>query len=279
MRLKGDKVGIKKKQFAESAMLNNAQYMLYFNLLKSIAISQFQWSNLPDTVDERYLELTLFDTGKGLWFNDDCLGYIVAPFSGNGKIGAYGNPEKREAYTNNYHVTKSYKESVIIYNDVLKNNTYDIVKIYARRLADLDRTIDVNCSAQKTPILIVCDELQLLTLQNLFKDYIGNMPVIFGDKALNFSDAVKVIKTEAPYVSDKLYYLKSQIWREALTFLGVQNVNDQKKERMNVDEVDASNGAISAITNTRLLTRQTAVKKINEMFNLNVQVQTRCINE
>ena len=137
---------------------------------------------------------------------------------------------------------------------------------------DIDRSIDVNAKAQKTPVLIECDENTRLSMLNLYKEYDGNAPVIYGDRALNTSD-LKVLKTDAPFVADKLYTLRTQIWNEALTYLGVNNVNVTKKERLISDEVNRNQGGTIASRKSRLKMRQEACEEINDMFGLNVWVE------
>lgn len=146
--------------------------------------------------------------------------------------------------------------------------------MFARRLYNLDRIIDVNANAQKTPVLVQGTEKQRLTLLNLYKEFEGNAPFIFGDKNLDLN-ALKVLKTDAPYVCDKLYTLKTQIWNEALTYLGISNINIQKKERLITDEVTRNQGGTIASRYSRLESRRQAVEKINAMFGTNIEVNYR----
>ena len=88
-------------------------------------------------------------------------------------------------------------------------------------------------------------------------------------------EGLKVLKTDAPYVADKLYQLKSQYWNEALTYLGISNTNITKKERMISDEVMRNMGGVIASRYSRLESRRQAVKKINEMFGLEIEVNYR----
>ena len=140
------------------------------------------------------------------------------------------------------------------------------------RLWNLDRIIDVNANAQKTPVLIQASEKQRLMMLNLYKEFDGNQPFIFGDKNLDLN-SIKAISTQAPYICDKITDLKSNIWNEALTYLGIANVSYQKKERMVSDEVSRMMGGVIANRNSRLKTRQVAVEKINKMFGTNVKVE------
>lgn len=262
--------------FEESALLNNVTYMLYFNRLTELAISMFEWQNLPPSVDPRYIELHLFQNGSMVYFNDDVIGNLCLDCLPNGNFDVYGNPVLRRAYSsyNNYQRELNEDNSVIIWNNYLRTNSITDIKMYSRRLYLLDRVIDVNANAQKTPVLIQGTEKQRLTLLNLYKEFDGNSPFIFGDKNLDLN-ALKSLNTGAPYVADKIYQLKTQIWNEALTYLGISNINIQKKERLITDEVTRTQGGTIASRYSRLQARRDAVKKINAMFGTNISVDYR----
>lgn len=262
--------------FDESMILNNLTYRQYLNRLTELAISMFEWKNLPKTVDARYLELHLFETGCMVYFKDEVIGDLCLDCIVNGRLDVYGNPLLRRAYSgyNNYQKLLKYNNSVIIWNNYLHSNSILDVEMFARRLYNIDRIIDINANAQKTPVLVLGNEKQRLTLLNLYKEYDGNAPFIFGDKNLDIN-ALKALSTNAPYVCDKLYQLKTQIWNEALTYLGISNINIQKKERLITDEVTRNQGGTIASRYSRLETRRQAVEKINEMFGTNIEVNYR----
>lgn len=262
--------------FDDSAILNNLTYLQYINRLTELAICMFEWKNLPASVDQRYLELHLFETGCMVYFDDDILGNLCLDCIANGRLGVYGDPILRRAYSgyNNYQKLLKESNSVIIWNNYLHTNSILDVKMFAKRLYNIDRIIDVNANAQKTPVLVQGTEKQRLTLLNLYKEFDGNSPFIFGDKNLDLS-ALKSIQTGAPYVCDKLYQLKTQIWNEALTYLGISNINIQKKERLITDEVTRNQGGTIASRYSRLESRRQAVKKINDMFGTNIEVNYR----
>lgn len=263
-------------QFEESALLNNITYMQYFNRLTELAISMFEWQNLPPTVDPRYIELHLFQNGSMVYFNDDVVGNLCLDCLPNGNFDVYGNPVNRRAYSsyNNYQRDLNEDNSIIIWNNYLRTNSITDIKMFSKRLYLLDRIIDVNANAQKTPVLVQGTEKQRLTLLNLYKEFDGNSPFIFGDKNLDLN-ALKCLNTGAPYVADKIYQLKTQIWNEALTYLGISNINIQKKERLITDEVTRNQGGTIASRYSRLQARREAVDKINAMFGTNISVYYR----
>ena len=261
--------------FNESALLNRATYNYYFKRLKELAISMFEWENVPSSIDVRYLEETLFNRGECVFFEDEVMGHLALKCTIGGKFNVYKIPLLRRAISENgYNRKLKDNESVIIYNNYLHTSCIEDISLFAQRLADLDRTIDINAKAQKTPVLILCDENERLTLENLYMKYEGNAPFIFGDKKLN-PNSMTVLNTNAPYVCDKIYELKTQIWNEALTYLGISNTNVVKKERMISDEVVRNMGGTIASRHSRLEARRDACKQINKMFGLNIDVQYR----
>lgn len=266
----------KNQSFHDTLMANGATYVQYYNRLMELSMSMFEWKNLPDTVDERYLELGLFSSGCMVFFKDDVIGELALNMTYQGGFDIYGEPTRRRAYSryNQFQTTLDKDNSVIIWNNMLRTNSALDVQMFAYRLYNLDRIVDINANAQKTPVLITCDEKQKLTMKNLYMQYEGNYPVIFGDSNLDIK-SLSVLKTDAPFVSDKIYDLKVKIWNEALTYLGISNINITKKERMITDEVIRNQGGTIASRYSRLESRRRAVKKINKMFGLNITVDYR----
>lgn len=268
-------MGKGKREKWESALLNNRTYLQYYNRLLELAINMYEWKNLPPSIDERFLELTLFSDGMAVYFRDEILGDLCLQCMIGGNLDVYRIPIRRTAYaTNGYQAELDNTNSVIIFNNYTHTNSMLDVEMYARRLYEIERTIDVNVKAQKTPLVIRATENQRLTLKNMYMQYDGNEPFIFGDKNLDM-DGIKVLKTDAPYVADKLNILKRQIWNEALTYLGIENSNTEKKERLVSDEVTTNLGGVEAQRFCRLNARRQAVKAINEMFGLNISVDFR----
>lgn len=277
---------IKDRQFYNSRSYNNRYFMHYYNRLLELSISMFEWKNLPPNVDSRYLELVLFSNGQAVFFHDRDLadsnlmgnseddGYLAMAVAPTGNFDIYGYPVKRRAFshTNSYTVDNLDRtNSVMIYNNTLRTNTMLDIELFAKRLADLDRIVDINTSAQKTPILIVTDQNQKFSMEQVYKKYEGGEPVIFGDKGLT-NNPLSVLKTDAPFIADDIYRLKAQIWNEALTYLGISNVNINKKERLLQDEVTRNLGGTIASRYTRLDPRRQACKEINKLFGLNIWV-------
>lgn len=264
-----------RKAQTEAFLQNQRTYLQYVNRLTELSISMFDWKNLPDTIDARFLELALFNDGMAVFFKDEVMGYLGLQVMIGGALDVYRIPITRTAFAQNgYQMQLDPSNSVIIFNNMLHTNSILDVQEMSKRLYEIQRTIDVNVIQQKTPKIITCTENQRLVMKNLYAQYMGNEPFIFGDKNLDLS-GIKTLDTTSPYVADKLYDLKTQYWNEALTYLGISNVNTVKKERMITDEVQRNLGGTIASRHSRLFMRQQACEQINKMFGLNISVDYR----
>lgn len=266
----------KKTLFDESLVKNACAWQLYVTMIQQIALSSFQWEGLPDTISERDIETELFCNGSALWFYDDTIGYLCLPATPSSDFDVYGVPYRSIAYSkyNTYHKSCERTDSVLLYDNQMRIKPYPTCEYYAQRLWNLDRVIDVNANAQKTPVLVRSTDRQRLTLQQVYQKWSGNEPVIFADTALD-PESLTVFRTDAPYVADKLYELKSNLWNECLTYLGIANVITTKKERMIKDEVLKYQGGVYANRFSRLAAREEAARQINAMFDLDVHVRFR----
>lgn len=260
----------------ETMWLNNVTFMDYYYRIEEIAINMFEWANLPDSVDERFIELILCEYGYGVYFDDPVLGNLFLTCMTMEPLDVYRYPTKRRAYSvNSYQKELTDKDSVLVYNNYLHTNTLTTIILYARRLADIERSIEVNIRAQKTPVLVTCEEAQQLSMKNAYRDYDGNMPVIFANTGIVDPRSIQSIQTQAPFVADKLMIIKRQIWNEMLTFFGVENGNSEKKERLITDEVMSNLGSVQAQRYIMLNSRRKAADQINKMFGTNIEVNFR----
>lgn len=259
---------------AKGVDMNSLTVNDYYDRLRTIGLSLFEWENLPDSCNARFLEQTLYTYGRALFIYDDELGHLNMRCTPSGQLNNYDEPVSYNAYSTVYSKDFKREDCVLIRNNLLERPTDNSIVLFATRLTEAERTIDTNIKAQKTPVLIRCDDKDRLTMKNLYKNYEGNEPFILGAKSLDV-DSLKVLKTDAPFVADKLQIYKQQIWNEALTFFGINNVHTEKRERLITDEVNANNEIISINAQAMLLTRKEACKLINEMYDLDVSVKLR----
>lgn len=258
--------------------LNNRTFTEYYKKLKLVAKSIFKWNNLPNGINEKWIEEYLFHEGRCVFLKHDDLGYMVARCAEAGTLNEYDEPTIVRPVINNYiGVNRDYEnhsECVVIRNNDDSFPTSESIKLFAYRLTDITRTIDINISAQKTPVLIVTDNKQKQTLLNVYKQWNGFEPVIFADKSLNI-DGVKVLKTDSPIVFPDLQIQKNHIWNECMTFLGINNANMDKRERLVDDEVQANNEQVELFAMMMFKAREEACKEINKLFGLNISVEFR----
>lgn len=227
-------------------------------------------------LNQRQIEYHEYFKGATIFFEDKELdAYLCLPVILGGEFDLDDIPKKRVAYAKNgYRKELNETNSVIIYNNYLRKPSCYTVNHYANRLADLENAIDVNCKAQKTPVAIICDENERLSMENLYAKYEGNYPFIFGERDLDLK-GIRAIQTGAPFVADKMFQIKMQIWNEALTHLGISNISYQKKERLVSDEVIRNMGGTIASRYSRLEVRRDAVDKIKDIFGIEISVDFR----
>lgn len=272
----GTKLSVQEKFQKEAQFMNSATYLYWYGRMMEIAMAGFEWTGLPPEIDPRFLEMLLCFDGKALFYFDDGLGeFVTLQFSSAATLDIYREPMKRKAYSpavNFRSKTLTDKESVIIWNNSIRTPEIIPLRMYAQRLTECDRTIDVNVKQQKTPKIVRCTQEERLTLENLLKKYDGNIPFIFGSKNFANMEDISVMDTSVPYVADKIQILKKQILTEALTYFGVENANTEKRERLVSTEVTSNFGGVEIARRARLNARKIACKKINDMFGLNIDV-------
>ncbi len=261
--------------FIDSAVMNRRMYDYFLGRLMEMCITRFKYNNLPDSVDERFMEYTLMMDGQAIWFKDEVMGNLCLQVMLGSKWDIYRVPMMRKAYAVNGYINKNLNpdNSVIIYNNPLRTNTFPSLEMFAYRLYNIDRAADINVNAQRTPILIRCTENQRLTLKNIYMKYDGNQPVIYGDKDLDLSDKFEVLKTDAPFVANEISEYRVKVWNEALSALGIASVQNEKQERMLMSEATSGMGSILATRIAALKMREQALHKINKMFGLNITVE------
>ena len=264
-------------KFLDSMLMNSQTYFDYVERFKRICLSMFEWVNLPESMNARYLEECLYYKGQaGLLFDEE-YGYINTQISSAGRLNIYGLPTELMCYSYDYNQYRNLytglknretTDCILVMNNWERIPTAVTIELFCQRLAEAEMTASVNIKAQKTPVLIVVDENQRLMMENLYSQYDGNRPFIFGDKNQLSENAIKCISTGADFIADKVMDYKKQIWNEALQFLGINTLQTEKKERLITDEASSNNELINLNLQSMLIPRQEACKQFNKLFNL-----------
>lgn len=272
---------VKKKgisnQFEDAMLLNSRTYVDYLERMKKIAMSMFEWVNLPDSMNSRFLEMCLYYKGQAALLYDEDFGYINTQAADSGYINIYGLPTKINCFSYSYNQIRDLyvvdsgeeknKECILVMNTYERVPTCASIELFAMRLAEAQRTADINMNSLRTPILIRTDRNQELTMRNLYAQYEGNTPVIYADKYQLNPDDIKVFKTDAPFIANDVMQYKIQIWNEMLTFLGVSNL-DEKRERLITSEIDSNNELVNLNLQSFLAPRKKACEEFNEKYGL-----------
>ena len=271
-------------QFVDNLLVNDLTYIDYLERFKKVALSVFEWVNLPKSMNAMWLERCLYYNGMASLLKDKNYGFINTNCASNGYINIYGLPTSLYCYSFEYQTTRKLytglkdnlsearreylenSECILVQNNWDRTPTAGSMELFALRLYEAERTADVNIKAQKTPVMILVNENQRIMMENLYSQYDGNKPFIFGDKDQLNEGLLRAIKTDAPFIADKIMDYQKEIWNEALTFLGINNIMVDKKERLITDEANSNNELINLNLQSYLAPRQEACRQFNEKF-------------
>lgn len=245
-----------------------------YNRFLNLALNRFTWENLPPGMTSRKIEEQLIEHGQVMFFKDDSGTLLCLPCFGHGQYDVYNEPLFYQVNGNRYNKTIDREEGVVIRNNAIGSADKQDLEIFAERINDVEQTMDINLVGQRTPFVVLCDEKERLTFMNIIRQVLDFKYAIFGSKKLSMNN-VDVLNTKADYLLDKLQQQKTELMNELLTFLGINNNNIQKRERMLVDEVNANNDFILVNIDHMYDEREKACELINDKFGLNIKVSKR----
>lgn len=283
MKATFDPVTIKKTRYTKGKkkvydFQNDREFYNKYNLLKMLAVSVFEWKNLPLSIDKNFLERTLFERGKLAFFIDENMPnekveyegqMICLPVAMSYKLDVYGVPLSRRAYSvNGYQQVLDDIPNVIVYDNVLKMSMEEIICTYAERLASVERIIDVNINHTRHPYIIATSEKQKEELEAIMNDIFSNKELLITSEEVSqhLMTKVEVFKLDAPFVVDKLMDYKNTLMNEVLTIIGIGNSSQDKRERLLTDEMQNANVLNKAYANVRLKERREGLEKLKKVF-------------
>lgn len=262
----------------DAVFLNNATYDDYAARFYEIATSIFEWQNLPDSCDARYLERCLYFNGQAALLKTEKYGFINTKAAANGDLNIYGLPTSINCYSYSFNEVRNVyngtiegktdtDEAILVLNNTQRTPTFTSMRLFALRLTEVERTIDTNIKRLKLPYILTGSKQQELTLKNIFRSIDNNEPALVVDKNnLNLKD-LGAIELKVPVLANELMLYKKEIVNEALTVLGVNNLSE-KRERLISDETNTNNEMINYNLMSFLATRQLAAKQFNEKYGL-----------
>ena len=250
---------------------------MYQRILIELCVNRFNWTGLPTTVDVRYLEMTLFSKALCVFYWDKEFNrYLTLNASGVGKVNMYDNPTKFTVIGNTM-VNKelSPSECVPIWANYTRSPDLDIVLVYANRLAEIDRTIEINTKQLRRNKLVFASQNTRLSMANLDRQIDEGQEKLYVTKGTFEKGDIDSIDIGVDSHSiETLIMARERTWANAMTMLGINNFNTEKKERLVSAEVDGGDEQIDQMKNIALNARQQACKRIKEMYpNLDVWVE------
>lgn len=263
----------------DALFLNNATFNDYCNRFYKIATSIFEWVNLPDSMDPRYLEHTLYFTGQAALLKTPEYGFINTKAAANGDLNIYGLPTALNCYSYSFNeLRRVYNgitdpmpdentECILVMNNTLRTPTYSSMQLFALRLAEVERTIDTNIKRLKMPYILTGSKANEFTLRNLYRAIDNNEPALVVDKDTISLKDISAIDLKVPLIANDLMLYKKEIINEALTVLGVNNLSE-KRERLITDETNTNNEMINYNLMSYLAPRQRAADQFNEKYGL-----------
>ena len=262
-----------KKKMINTQISNFKTYNMYFRQMLTLAENVFEFKNLPEFIDVSYLNKQLLRKGSVAFFEEDGLGLIALPYNVVGNLDVYGRPNRIEVFGNNsFHRILDRDEYVIMYDNNSRYPLYLDICQMAERIALCVRTEDVNILHQRTPRVWKTSKDKELSLKNTINEIDSMQENVIAYESLDIEDA-NVILAPAPYVTDKIDSHLKELWAEFFRLIGVANLQEQKRERVIVDEMVASQGGTIASRFSRFEPRKEAIEKINKKFNSDIQVQ------
>lgn len=244
---------------------------MYLRVLGELCMNRFQWKGFPESVDVRYLEMQLFTSALAVAFvdrNTDRL--LVLRGSPTGTRNLTDNPlaftlTSPSAMSSMIPTQISARKAVPIWANYFRMPDLDIVQNYAFKLAQIDRTIEINVNSARRTKVLVHNENQRLSAANINRQLDNGDSVI----AVNFpiGDLISAVDLGVnPDSIERLSILRGRMWNECMGMLGINNSNQDKKERLVADEVKANDDQVGTARRVNLNARQDAAKQINAMF-------------
>lgn len=274
-------MGRNKKQTVEELRIMD-YYLHYMERLTNVALSQFEWHNLPESVDRWYMEKTLLYTGKLAMYIPKDTSFLVASDFTTKRLTMYGYPSNISGVTvSGYDSLTGTREGgyleveeddfVVMYDTMTRAPLLQTIDIYAKQLTKVALAIDLNLQQQYNPYILV-GNVENKAIRETFKRFMDGVAE-FNPAMITSLDPQEIttIDLNVPYKGQELEELREKIWANAMSELGV-NGNLSKKERVLNDELILARQENQIKLNSRLINRVEFCNKINKKFGLDVSV-------
>ena len=253
-------------------------YNYYVNYLYEKLIHMFKYENMPETMPFSALEdFTMHNGYSGLTkakFQDEEI-FVSVPATKYG-VGLYPRFEPLAQYC----TPLLQANNLIVGKDIIimKNNTYEIscdeiVKRYARQLADLDATINILSSNARIPVLpSFPDEESAESYKAVMvANRLGQVDAVLDKSFIQKGSFTPFSNMSITGSITDVISARNEILRTFLSEIGVTSAND-KRERMVVDEVNVNSQMLLFNVADMLECRKKAIEDFNALYNTNITV-------
>ena len=279
----------------QTAELNQLAYFAWLDEFVQVALSQFSWEGLPDSIDPRFVEWCLLYYGNCCLFDMSADGsgqiaaqpctwagpgnlylnpteVLITPITG--ELASLGAPWTRHAsWWGDPSGEVRKPDCVVIFDSLTRYPVIQSLTYYARSCADLDRTLDVHLSQLVMPWIGTCDERQRSAIVNYYKQITGHEPCVVVADRSTITEDLRVLDTRVDYIGSDLLDAQARRADQAFTRLGVQNGFTNKKERLIRDEQASNDEQIMLLRKSRMDARQRAADQAREVLGLNLKVR------
>jgi len=244
---------------------------MYMRHLTELSMNRFKWEGLPKSIDSRFIELQLTNMALAVFYWDERFNrFLCVAASPNGGLNMYQNPIGFTTYGNRMQSKQVKAADVVpIWSNMLRTPDLDIVTIYSKRLAEMDTTIRINSKNLRKTKMVYATENTRLSYANIIRQHDEGVEAIYGvEDAMNPANIQVLDLGGDPVGLLNLMIAKSKLWNECMTMLGINNANQDKKERLISGEVESNDEQVFATRGIALNERKRACELINEKFKM-----------
>lgn len=254
-------------EYWQSASANQRTYLYYVDIITKMALSRFRWINLPETCDERYLEMTLVTQGiASIAFPRKMEGtFLSLQCAQQGQPNMYDRPIRWLAIgQNGSRYSCDAKNGVVVFDNETRYPLMAGIQLYANELTHLRLTRRMNRMHQQIPFILTGPQERRQDMVNLFKQVAGGEPAILATDDIQ-QIGYEAMSTGVEFIGEQLAVDEQNIWSRIYTMLGLTNTT-MKQERMTEDEIRAQKAPSELVLESCLIERRKAARELNDRF-------------
>lgn len=267
------------RNFFDSNQRNVTTYQFLLDRMCAIWLDRFIYDNMPDTIDIPTLQNSLLYRGHVAYFVDGYMGDLALGGALSNAVDIYNYPSEYQiTAANGYYTVLSVskfaldRNGVVIYDNFNRSIPFQGILYYADKLFVALRAADVNLDLQAVPNIVRTSQANRLTVENILMKVEGYQSRVVVDDDLDINKT-EVINLTVPYIADKVWTYITNIWNDFLTWCGIENATNQKRERLVSNEVNANYGNVEMERNTGLNSRIIGFDEVNALFDREITVR------